>query len=279
MLFRSIWQTAAAKSPVASGWIGRWLDAAGSDPLLALNIGDVLPPLAVGVTTTAAALSLTPQARASTGRDSAFAAFAAVDPKDTTAAKQVVASYAAVGRVQTTFADAATASDTAAPADPEVKGGLAEQLALVARCIRAGAPARVYSVSLGGFDTHADEKTAQTIQLTQLDKALTSFRAALAGHPREKDVTTVAYSEFGRRVKANASQGTDHGTANNVFVMGASVRGGYVGDQPSLTDLDNGDLRSTVDFRAVYGDLLRSVLDADPSRVLDKQFAPLGLFA
>ena len=66
---------------------------------------------------------------------------------------------------------------------------------------------------------------------------------------------------------------------SNVFVMGASVRGGYVGDQPSLTDLDNGDLRSTVDFRAVYGDLLRSVLDADPSRVLDKQFAPLGLFA
>ena len=278
--FRSmdIWQTAAPESPVASGWIGRWLDAAGGDPLLALNIGDVLPPLAVGVTTTAAALSLTP-AKGGTGRDAALAAFATVDPRDTPAAKQVVASYAAVGRVQTTFAAAEAAPATTTSTDLEVKGGLDEQLALVASCIKAGAPTRVYAVSLGGFDTHADEKTAQTIQLTQVDKALTAFRAALAGHPREKDVTTVAYSEFGRRVKANASQGTDHGTASNVFVMGESVKGGYVGDQPSLTDLDNGDLKSTVDFRAVYGDLLRSVLGADPARVLDKQFAPLGLIA
>ncbi|MEO9152983.1 MAG: DUF1501 domain-containing protein, partial [Lapillicoccus sp.] len=204
---------------------------------------------------------------------------AATDPHDTVAAAQVAASYAAVQKVQTTFASAIAAPATDGTPAPEAKGGLTEQLALVARCIKAGAPTRVYSVSLGGFDTHAEEKGTQTNQLMQLDLALTAFRAALRGHPREHDVTTMAYSEFGRRVRANASQGTDHGTAGAVFVMGGGVKGGYVGDQPSLTDLDNGDLKSTTDFRAVYGDVLRSVLGTDPARVLDKTFAPLGLFA
>ena len=76
------------------------------------------------------------------------------------------------------------------------------------------------------------------------------------------------YSEFGRRVKANASQGTDHGTAGPVFVAGQQVRGGYYGDQPSLTDLDNGDLKVTTDFRAVYAELLDKVLGADPQQIL-----------
>ena len=76
------------------------------------------------------------------------------------------------------------------------------------------------------------------------------------------------YSEFGRRVRANASQGTDHGTASDVFLLGSPVRGGFHGAQPSLTDLDNGDLKVTTDFRDVYATLLRDVLDTDPGQVL-----------
>ncbi len=89
----------------------------------------------------------------------------------------------------------------------------------------------------------------------------------------------LAYSEFGRRVKANASQGTDHGTAGPVLVMGPGVKGGFVGEQPSLTDLDDGDLKVTTDFRSVYADVLRTVLRADPQPVLGQDPAPLGLFA
>jgi uncharacterized protein (DUF1501 family) len=77
------------------------------------------------------------------------------------------------------------------------------------------------------------------------------------------------YSEFGRRVAANASDGTDHGTAGPVLVAGAGVRGGFHGDQPSLTALDDGDLRVTTDFRSVYGTLLERVLDTEAGRVLD----------
>ena len=281
--FRSmdIWQTASPERPVSTGWIGRWLDVAGDDPLLALNIGDVLPPLAVGASATAAALSLAtaPQGRA--GRDAVIAQLAKSDPGDSPAAAKVAASYAAVQRVRTTFTPAVASTST--PGAPKGGGGrqssLADQLGLVARCIRAGAPTRVYAVSVSGFDTHADEKIAQTAQLTSVDQALTGFRSAVAGHQREGDIVVMAYSEFGRRVRANASQGTDHGTAGPVFVIGDTVRPGFHGDQPSLTDLDDGDLRTTTDFRAVYGEVLHTVLQTDPSRVLDKPRAPLGFLA
>ncbi len=279
--FRSmdIWQTASPQSPVSSGWIGRWLDVAGDDPLLALNIGDVLPPLAVGTRATAAALSLEPAPKGGRQRDALIGQLAAADPTDTAAAAQVAASYAAVQRVQTTFAPVQAAGGTPGAAGGGRGESLSEQLAVVARCITASVPTRVYAVSANGFDTHADEKLAQTAQLTGVDRALTEFRTALSGHPRASDVVVMAYSEFGRRVRANASQGTDHGTAGPVFVIGDRVRAGFYGDQPSLTDLDNGDLKTTTDFRSVYGELLAGVLQTDPARVLDRTFAPQGFLA
>ena len=85
---------------------------------------------------------------------------------------------------------------------------------------------------------------------------MTPFLQQMAGDRYGKNVVLMAYSEFGRRVKANASQGTDHGTAGPVFVAGGPVKGGFYGDEPSLTDLDNGDLKATTDFRDVYYELL-----------------------
>jgi uncharacterized protein (DUF1501 family) len=78
----------------------------------------------------------------------------------------------------------------------------------------------------------------------------------------------LVYSEFGRRVGANASDGTDHGTAGPVFVLGDAVHGGFYGEQPSLTDLDNGDLKESTDFRDVYATMLHGVLGSDPGKVL-----------
>ncbi|HEU4332570.1 MAG TPA: DUF1501 domain-containing protein [Lapillicoccus sp.] len=280
--FRSmdIWQTGSPETPVPSGWIGRWLDTAGDDPLLALNIGEVLPPLAVGAKATAAALSVGKSSSAFTA--SVLKGYATPDAADGPAARLVVASYAAQQRCEQTFGPITSSSGNDADGDGAGNGqraALTAQLDVVARCIKAGVPTRVYAVSASGFDTHADEKVAQTVQLTQVDQAITAFRAALSGSPRAKDVVLMAYSEFGRRVKANASQGTDHGTAGPVFLIGDRVRAGFHGDQPSLTDLDNGDLKTTVDFRAVYGEVLDKVLGADPTRVLDTSPTPLGLIA
>jgi len=143
---------------------------------------------------------------------------------------------------------------------------------VVARCIRAGVPTRVYAVSLGGFDTHADEKGTQSRLLGELDGAVAGFLSDLT----DSRVVVAVYSEFGRRVAANASDGTDHGTAGPVLVAGAGVRGGFYGDQPSLTALDDGDLRVTTDFRSVYGTLLEKVLDTEAGRVLDGTRPALG---
>ena len=81
-------------------------------------------------------------------------------------------------------------------------------------------------------------------------------------------MVVAVYSEFGRRVRANASDGTDHGTASNVLLLGAGVAGGLYGEPPSLTDLDDGDLKYTTDFRDVYAALLTDVLGAEPGAIL-----------
>jgi uncharacterized protein (DUF1501 family) len=146
---------------------------------------------------------------------------------------------------------------------------LSDQLNLIAGCVEANVPTRVYSASLGGFDTHAGERALQERLLGLLDGALSGFVNRMARTAAGRRVVVVVYSEFGRRVRANASQGTDHGTAGPVFVLGPSVAGGLIGEQPSLTDLDDGDLKATVDFRDVYGTLLDSVLQAEPDRYLE----------
>jgi uncharacterized protein (DUF1501 family) len=274
--FRSmdIWQTASPQAPVNTGWIGRWLDATGDDPLRAVNIGSVLPPLAVGSRATAAALPLGRRRATDPQLERAMLALGAAVPQDLPARAMVRNSYRAERLVDTAFAPVVAPEGSNDPDEMSEAGsaggqsGLAAQLALVARCITAAVPTRVYAVSLGGFDTHANEKAAQQSQLTQLDTALGHFFDALASSPHERDVVVVAYSEFGRRVAANASQGTDHGTAGPVFIAGSSVRGGFYGASPSLTDLDNGDLKFATDFRDIYATLLERVLATDPEQVL-----------
>ncbi|MFZ3306067.1 MAG: DUF1501 domain-containing protein [Mycobacterium sp.] len=257
--FRSmdIWQTASPSEPVSTGWIGRWLDATGNDPLRAVNIGSVLPPLAVGEKCTAAALSASEKPESADRFAATMDALGADDPNDTPAMAAVCDAYRATRTTDTTFSGIKPSG-----AKPN---GLAGQLGMVASAIKAGVPTRVYAVNLGGFDTHADERGTQQRLLQTFDEAVTPFLQQMAGDRYGKNVVLMAYSEFGRRVKANASQGTDHGTAGPVFVAGTPVKGGFYGDEPSLTDLDHGDLKPTTDFRDVYYELLSQTLQTDPA--------------
>jgi uncharacterized protein (DUF1501 family) len=149
------------------------------------------------------------------------------------------------------------------------RSALAAQLNLVARCVEAGVATRVYSVSLGGFDLHADGRKAQENVLTELDDAVNRFVGRMTKTPRGRRVVVMIYSEFGRRVRANASDGTDHGTASDVFLLGAPVRRGLFGQPPDLGKLVDGDLMYTTDFRSVYATMLAEVLDTEPAKVLD----------
>jgi uncharacterized protein (DUF1501 family) len=257
--FRSmdIWQTASPAEPVSTGWIGRWLDATGDDPLRAVNIGAVLPPLAVGAKCTAAALSPGGAPGKAEKFDTIMTALGNDDPNDTPAMAAVCKAYRAARTTDTTFA-------SVKPSAGE-HNSLATQLSLVASAVKARVPTRVYTVQLGGFDTHANERETQQRLLGTLDTAITGFLHEMAGDPRGKNVVLLAYSEFGRRVRANASAGTDHGTAGPVFVAGVPVKGGFYGEEPSLTDLDRGDLKYTTDFRDVYDEVLARTVGTDPT--------------
>ncbi|HYQ34974.1 MAG TPA: DUF1501 domain-containing protein [Mycobacterium sp.] len=257
--FRSmdIWQTASPAEPVSTGWIGRWLDANGDDPLRAVNIGPVLPPLAVGEKYTAAALSPGGAAGKAEKFDAIMTALGNDDPNDTPAMAAVCKAYRAARTADTAFA-------SVKPSD-EGRNSLATQLSMVASAVKARVPTRVYTVQLSGFDTHANERATQQRLLQTLDEAVARFLQEMSGDRYGKNVVLLAYSEFGRRVRANASQGTDHGTAGPVFVAGVPVRGGFYGEEPSLTNLDNGDLKFTTDFRDVYYELLKRTVAADPT--------------
>jgi len=276
--FRSmdIWQTASPAEPVATGWIGRWLDATGDDPLRAVNIGSVLPPLAVGEKYTAAALSVLSApsgaqvpAEQADRLDSIMGALGADDPGDTPAMAAVRKAYRAARTTNKTFA-------SVKPAAVE-HNSLAAQLSMVGAAVRARVPTRVYTVQLGGFDTHADERETQQRLLQTLDAAVTPFLQEMAGDRYGRNVVLTAYSEFGRRVRANASHGTDHGTAGPVLVAGVPVKGGFYGEEPGLTDLDNGDLKFTMDFRDVYYELLTRTVGTDPTPSVGAGRRGLGL--
>ncbi|WP_416906311.1 DUF1501 domain-containing protein [Micromonospora echinospora] len=278
--FRSmdIWQTADPERPGTTGWLGRWLDRAGGDPRLAVSFEPVLPPLLAGERSAGAAVPVTERKAGRGLSESTMAAFATGSPDDTPARARAAACFADLRRVDEMIRDVRDAGDTDEP-EPEgeaapatATGGartpLDAQLDLVAQCVEAEVATRVFSVSLGGFDTHADEQQLQEILLGQVDRAVAGFVDRMARTEAGRKVVVAVYSEFGRRVRANASDGTDHGTASNVLLLGNGVRGGLYGEPPSLTDLDDGDLKFTTDFRDVYATLLERTLDTDPGAVL-----------
>jgi uncharacterized protein (DUF1501 family) len=133
----------------------------------------------------------------------------------------------------------------------------------------------VGQVTLTGFDTHTQQAQRLAPLLTQLSEALSAFWGDLVGHGHENDVLVMTWSEFGRRVKENAQQGTDHGSAGPMFVMGGAVKGGFYGAPPSLTNLDDGNLRFTTDFRSVYATVLERWLKSPSDGLLGGRFDQL----
>jgi uncharacterized protein (DUF1501 family) len=158
--------------------------------------------------------------------------------------------------------------------------GLAAQLKLVAQVIAGQLGTRIFSVSMGGYDTHANQKPTQDRILGQLGDALEAFTQDLANIGQQDNVVIMTFSEFGRRVKENGSNGTDHGTAEPMFIIGNKVQGGLYGTYPSLEDLDSdGNLKFNVDFRSVYAGMLKDALGADPAPILAGDYGPLDVLS
>jgi uncharacterized protein (DUF1501 family) len=155
---------------------------------------------------------------------------------------------------------------------------LAQRLQLVARLMRANLNARVYYTVQGGYDTHAGQRFAHAGLLGDFALAVAAFFTDLSAAGLAERVCLLAFSEFGRTIRENASAGTDHGTAGCVFLTGPGVKGGVCGSVPSLTELEQGEPRMTTDFRRVYATVLDNWLGIGSRDVLSSQFEPVGLF-
>ncbi len=135
---------------------------------------------------------------------------------------------------------------------------------------------KVYYVSLGSFDTHINQQAQQQRLFKEMNDAVAAFIKDLKANNRFNDVLLFTFSEFGRRVAQNASGGTDHGTANNMFfISGALKQKGLINAMPSLNDLDNGDLKYSIDFKNVYATVLNKWLGADDAKVLGAKYTSL----
>jgi len=254
--FRSIeiWNAASdSDDTLQAGWIARALAEAGASiegPLGGAALGGTLGPLG-GSTLKAVSLRDPKRLQISSGSGES-------DSQDSLnpALRHILAVRTQTHRATEVIRDRLRDTDDAAGDFP--RSPLGQQLAFAARLITAGIPLGVLKVTQSGYDTHAGQAQQLSRLARDLAQSLAAFRRALIANGAWDRTLLLSYSEFGRRVKENASGGTDHGTAAPHFLMGGRVKGGFYGSQPSLTDLEGGDLKHRMDFRRLYATVLQS---------------------
>lgn len=279
--FRSmdIWQTASNSNEyIYSGWLGRYLDAqcAGCDhPTQALEIDDVLSLAMKGERIKGLAMR-DPQRLFSSANEQYF--------RDLAAGSHVQDDEKPVDYLYKTMAETLSSADyiykqsRLHPSRTEYpKTELGRSLQTIASLIFSDINTKVYYVSLGSFDTHVAQEGQQSRLFTEMSDAIRSFVKDLKDNHRFEDVVLFSFSEFGRRVSQNASGGTDHGTANNMFFIGGGLKQkGLINSMPNLSSLNEGDLRHEVDFKSVYATVLHNWLEADDQKILGRQFDKLN---
>ena len=290
--FRSmeIWETARLDNgpgTLETGWLGRALDAKGRKP------GDDPPALQVGGRGVPQALrSRKTEVPALESLETYKLRVAGAEP-DRKATRSALSEMARVERREddpllgfisrTTLSayESSSRLEQLAPkpgTGPKYPNfGLARRLELVAQMIKADFGTRIFYTSLDGFDTHANQLGTHTALLNELSDSVAAFHDDLTAAGQADRAVVLTFSEFGRRVQENASQGTDHGAAAPVFVVGPVAKPGLIGKHPSLDDLDDGDLKFHTDFRRVYAALLADWLGCPPGPIIGAEFSPLPL--
>src|SRR5579864_637930 len=281
--FRSmdIWQTASDSNQfLTTGWIGRYLDSncqtCNKNPYTAIEVDDTLSLAMKGAGMKGIAVQ-DPNKLYQSTREPFFKDLVHDHNTDHLNEdnlgylyKTMIETYSSADYIQQTSKTYAVSAEY--PATP-----LGNQLKTVSKFINSGLQTRVYYVSLSGFDTHVGQQNQQNRQLKIYGDAVAAFVKDLKQSGKLDDTLVMTFSEFGRRVEQNASNGTDHGTANNILLYGGKLKkAGIFNDAPDLAQLDNGDLKYKVDFRDIYATLLDKWLDVSNSQILSKNFSGLG---
>jgi len=278
--FRSmdIWHTASDSNEyLSSGWIGRYLDSNCNNceiPYHALEVDDSLSLALKGTKRNGFAASNPEQLKrtasnkfiqaaaknAGSDHDEENVAYLYKVLIDTQQSADYLYQKAKVHQSKVVYPQSAFAKD----------------LQQIAELITADTDTKIYYVTLSGFDTHANQRNPQERLLKGYAEAMKAFVMDLKQNNLLDDTLIMTFSEFGRRVKQNASNGTDHGTANNLFLMGGKLqKPGFYNDAPNLTNLDEGDLKFEIDFRNIYSTLLDKWLDAPAGQILNGNFKNL----
>ena len=279
--FRSmdIWQSGSKSDEyVYTGWLGRYLDAqcSGCDkPTQALEIDDTLSLALKGEHAKGLAMK-DPKRLYGTANEKFFKDVLA-DHRDQPGEQPVDYLYKTMSETISS-ADYIFKQSRLHPTDATYpNSGLAQSLKTIASLIFSDINTKVYYVSLGSFDTHVNQAAQQQRLFTEMNDAVGAFVKDLQNNNRFQDVLLMTFSEFGRRVAQNASGGTDHGTANNMFFVSAGLKQkGVLNEMPDLAQLNDGDLEHQVDFKQVYATVLNKWLATDDKKILGKQFDYLG---
>lgn len=279
--FRSmdIWQSGSASNEyVTTGWLGRYLDAQCSGcgkPTQALEIDDVLSLALKGENTNGLALK-DPKRLYGISNEKFFKDISSrhIDHHDEQPVDYLYKTMAeTLSSADYIFKQSQIHPSAAEYPDTE----LGKNLKTIASLIYSDINTKVYYVSLGSFDTHINQEQQQQRLFKEMNDAVGAFIKDLKTNNRFNDVLFFTFSEFGRRVSQNASGGTDHGTANNMFLIGGGLKEkGLINAMPDLNDLDEGDLKYKVDFKNVYATVLNKWLDADDEKILGRKYSSLS---
>ncbi|UEG50485.1 DUF1501 domain-containing protein [Ferruginibacter lapsinanis] len=273
--FRSmdIWQSASESNEyISTGWLGRYLDAQchGCDkPTQALEVDDILSLALKGENNNGIAVK-DPRRLYSSSNEKFFKDICAAHHTEEETADYLYKTMSST----LSSADYIFEQSKLHPTNeiyPSTE--LGKSLKTIASLILSDINTKVYYVSLGSFDTHVNQDNQQKRLFTELNDAVKAFTNDLKKNNRFEDVLMMTFSEFGRRVTQNASGGTDHGTANNMFFIGGALKEkGILNAMPDLSDLKEGDLKHTIDFKDVYATVLNKWLGADDKTILGKQY-------
>lgn len=277
--FRSmdIWQTAADSDKFSqSGWLGRYLDNYGRQPYSAIEIDDSLSLAMKGDRLNGIATQ-NPAILYNLSKDPYFKNINIHQNDAHLSEHNLGYLYKTMIEAQSSAKYIFETSKTVKTLMEYPDNKFGKQLKTTAQLINSGLDTKVFYTSLSGFDTHVNQLNAQKRLLKMYAESIETFVEDLKANDSFKDTLILTFSEFGRRVKQNANVGTDHGTANNVFVIGEQLKTqGIYNGTPNLGHLDdNGDLKFEIDFRNIYATVLRKWLEVDDKKVLNKQFNQL----
>jgi len=279
--FRSmdIWQTGSSSNQyLSTGWIGRYLDSnckACQFPYNAIEVDDSLSLAMKGMINKGIAL----KDPATLLRNASEPFFTEMIKNDQAHLNEDNLGYLYKTMIETSSSAnyIENTSKVYKSADIYPNSAFGKQLKTVSKFICSGLKTRVYYVSMSGFDTHVNQKQQQGNLLKQYAEGMNAFIKDLNQNNKLDDTLVMSFSEFGRRVAQNSSNGTDHGTANNMFLFGGRLKKqGIYNPAPDLSNLNNGDLKYQIDFREVYGTILDKWLDVNNQQILNSRFNTLG---